>query len=213
VDPNTYGSCAYIPFNMTGPYRFAVPTCQTVGMVIQGRGATPHPIHMHVHPFQVISSTSNSYSTVWGNVGDYRDVMPGLAGTNTLRFASISWQGPIMIHCHFLLHEDMGMMDRWWSGTTSSTACVATSVSKMCDSVVPTSAFGTTFAAAPTTCGSSTSSTTTTPTTTTAGTTPTTPAPVGLAATTTTTPRQSNARLACFVMTIFAPIAVLLAAV
>jgi hypothetical protein len=91
--------------------------------VIQGRGATGHPIHIHVNHFQVVAApdgkkcdeTSKAYS-VWGEVGDWRDTIPALSGTTQVRYVLDRYGGSIMLHCHFLYHEDMGMMDRIWAG-------------------------------------------------------------------------------------------------
>lgn len=105
--------------------------CDVEDMVIQGRGATGHPMHIHVNHFQVVAAsngenceeTSKAYS-VWGEIGDWRDTIPALSGTTQVRYVLDRYGGSIMLHCHFLYHEDMGMMDRIWAGpdTASCTA-------------------------------------------------------------------------------------------
>ena len=55
VDPNTYGQCPYFAFGGEGmSYRHVGGVCSVQETIIQGRGATPHPIHIHVNHFQVL---------------------------------------------------------------------------------------------------------------------------------------------------------------
>ncbi len=64
MDPNTYGSSPYVafgyPMSMTSgrdmelyPYRHVARGCDVEDVVIQGRGKTPHPIHIHRHMIHV----------------------------------------------------------------------------------------------------------------------------------------------------------------
>ena len=148
-DLNTYGRCAYMPFNATGIYRFAAPVCSTVEWTIHGRGATAHPLHLHAHHFQVISfPASGTQATPWGQAGDWRDTWPAISGRSVVRFRANAYTGALMIHCHYLMHEDLGMMDRIWIGDRTSRACTATSLAANCNSAVPLEAFGMEFAAA-----------------------------------------------------------------
>ena len=62
--------------------------------------------------------------SVWGEVGDWRDTIPALSGTTQVRYALDRYGGFIMLHCHFLYHEDHGMMDRIWTGPDTS-SCTA----------------------------------------------------------------------------------------
>lgn len=66
----------------------------------------PHPIHIHVNPFQVISSNG---------VADPRrpwlDTCPvPAAGTMVMRTRFTDFVGRYVMHCHILPHEDTGMM-------------------------------------------------------------------------------------------------------
>jgi hypothetical protein len=138
ADPNSYGSCPYVAFatpeaahprSMASfPYRHVAKACDVEDLVIQGRGATPHPIHIHVNHFQVIESTSKEYSA-WGEIGDWRDTIGATAGTTRVRYVLDKYGGNIMMHCHFLMHEDVGMMDRIWvepSTSADALRCTAT---------------------------------------------------------------------------------------
>ena len=76
VDPNTYGSCPYIafgyPMSMTSgremelyPYRHVARGCDGEDVVIQGRGRTPHPIHIHVNHGQVGNLNARAPTMAW----------------------------------------------------------------------------------------------------------------------------------------------------
>ena len=129
------------------PYRHVGKACDVEDLVIQGRGATPHPIHIHVNHFQVIESTANSNDfRYWGEAGDWRDTMPALSGATRVRYVLDKYGGNIMMHCHFLMHEDVGMMDRIWvepSDASDSLRCTATSqgsvVGSLSSSLLPPS--------------------------------------------------------------------------
>jgi FtsP/CotA-like multicopper oxidase with cupredoxin domain len=107
--------------------------------VIMNTSPTPHPFHIHVNPFQVLSIETPtvdttgvaSYQTI-APASDYiwRDVIsipaaaivndpPGstgkatqrtLPGRVTIRQRFVDFTGTFMLHCHILAHEDRGMM-------------------------------------------------------------------------------------------------------
>ena len=109
-------------------YRHVGKVCDVEDLVIQGRGMTPHPIHIHVNHFQVIELDERQ--KYWGQVGDWRDTIGAFAGTTRVRYVLDKYGGNIMVHCHFLMHEDVGMMDRIWvepSTSDDSLRCTATS--------------------------------------------------------------------------------------
>eukprot|EP01052_Picozoa_sp_SAG31_P004361 SAG31_NODE_180_length_21118_cov_62.152671_2_plen_626_part_00 len=133
VDPNTYGSCPYVAFGYPESetsgrsmenyvYRHVGKVCDVEDLVLQGRGATPHPMHIHVNHFQVVeyldcdgndAANGRTYP-YWGEIGDWRDTMGALTGSLRVRYVLDKYGGNIMMHCHFLMHEDVGMMDRIW---------------------------------------------------------------------------------------------------
>jgi len=132
-DPNAFGECKYEPFGGTSlAYRHTGVVCGVVDLVINGRGRTAHPIHIHVNHFQLISvydSSGKDHPDLkdggWGAVGDWRDTIPAWAGRTTVRYALDHYGGAVMVHCHFLTHEDMGMMARFWvNNSESASACV-----------------------------------------------------------------------------------------
>ena len=73
-------------------------------------------MHIHVNHFQVIAFNSDGSSESEGTenfyqVGQWRDTIPGFQGQLVVRFRPEDYTGEIVMHCHFLRHEDLGMMD------------------------------------------------------------------------------------------------------
>jgi len=71
-----------------------------------------HPWHMHNTHFQ-LQEISYNPNNILGYVGDWRDTVPLYLAVNyTIRFVA-PFQNRIMVHCHILKHEDLGMMTLW----------------------------------------------------------------------------------------------------
>ena len=49
----------------------------------------------------------NQLATGYNAVGDWHDT---LKGTGSVRFRPTEFTGKVMLHCHRLIHEDLGMM-------------------------------------------------------------------------------------------------------
>eukprot|EP01083_Nonionella_stella_P137747 419133_1 len=67
-----------------------------------------HKIHIHVNHFQimdgsVLSGTDPNFTLI----GDWLD---SIGFGTRIRFWSDTFGGKIMLHCHILAHEDLGMM-------------------------------------------------------------------------------------------------------
>jgi FtsP/CotA-like multicopper oxidase with cupredoxin domain len=68
-----------------------------------------HTYHQHMTHFQIISTSVDTNGLVVA-AGDYRDTVPLYRDLNlTIRFVP-PFTGRMMIHCHMLRHEDLGMM-------------------------------------------------------------------------------------------------------
>ena len=77
---------------------------------------SPHPIHIHVNPFQVVEffdpgkmaqpMTFTPEEAIW------RDtiVVPPNNGHVKIRHRFLTYFGSYVMHCHILIHEDVGMM-------------------------------------------------------------------------------------------------------
>ncbi len=140
-DPRTNTNCQYLTFpgqiGTTGRYRHTGQVNTVEQLNIWGRGASPHSIHIHVNHFQFIKHVSDNgndvYSMFWGQVGDWRDTIPALPGKISVRYTLAQYTGEVVMHCHFLMHEDMGMMASFYSGSTYCNypdTCLANSMTK-----------------------------------------------------------------------------------
>ena len=83
--------------------------------------ANTHPYHQHVYPFQLVGST---LETGYNMVGDWHDTVKG---TGEIRFRPTEFTGKLMLHCHRLVHEDLGMMAMEYVGTAALGECSCTS--------------------------------------------------------------------------------------
>lgn len=97
--------------------------------IIENPGPVAHPFHIHVNPFFVVGledlKTGKNYLTVpyWA------DIVHVPAGTRARLYMKINeFTGDLVAHCHFLSHEDMGLMInvRFAAPTDLTTATVKT---------------------------------------------------------------------------------------
>jgi len=93
-----------------------------VGEVIEREltGVNEHPYHHHVYPFQLTKgfdkkewedpSDDASEGGYFKN-GDWHDVIVSMKQSNvTIKYRPINILGKMMVHCHILAHEDLGMI-------------------------------------------------------------------------------------------------------
>lgn len=67
----------------------------------------PHSFHIHVNPFQVVKSPRQPVV----EVGQWLDTLELPAnGSITFRTRFVDFDGTFVLHCHFLPHEDAGLM-------------------------------------------------------------------------------------------------------
>jgi FtsP/CotA-like multicopper oxidase with cupredoxin domain len=68
----------------------------------------PHPLHIHVNPFQVVAIDGDRSRAE----NHYRDtaLIPPF-GSLTIRHRFLDYTGVFVMHCHILFHEDHGMME------------------------------------------------------------------------------------------------------
>eukprot|EP00931_Biecheleriopsis_adriatica_P050185 TRINITY_DN29043_c0_g2_i1.p1 TRINITY_DN29043_c0_g2~~TRINITY_DN29043_c0_g2_i1.p1 ORF type:complete len:620 (+),score=102.05 TRINITY_DN29043_c0_g2_i1:59-1861(+) len=73
-----------------------------------------HPFHQHNTHFQIMAvSFATTPPDVLVKVGDWRDTVPLYKPVNyTVRFVA-PFTNLVMVHCHILKHEDLGMMTLW----------------------------------------------------------------------------------------------------
>jgi FtsP/CotA-like multicopper oxidase with cupredoxin domain len=67
--------------------------------------AANHPIHIHVNPIQVIRDDDD-----WNQPGDWMDVV---MSNGVYRQHLADHTGVVIVHCHWLSHEDLGCMSQF----------------------------------------------------------------------------------------------------
>lgn len=85
-----------VPLNATEEWEFVNLTYE------------PHPLHIHVNPFQVVAINGDRRRAE----SHYRDsaLVPPF-GSLTIRHRFLDFTGMFVMHCHILFHEDHGMME------------------------------------------------------------------------------------------------------
>ncbi|MEM7587345.1 MAG: multicopper oxidase domain-containing protein [Acidobacteriota bacterium] len=96
-------------------------------------GGGAHPFHIHVNPFQVVeifdpvtgeTQVFDPDEALWQDVVAIPPANPasggGTPGYVKIRQRYLTFPGDFVIHCHFLNHEDLGMMKRVRIEPTSS---------------------------------------------------------------------------------------------
>jgi len=84
-----------------------IPLNATEEWVIRNLTYEPHPLHIHVNPFQVVAVNGDRRR----GEDHYRDsaLVPPY-GSLTIRHRFLDFTGVFVMHCHILFHEDHGMM-------------------------------------------------------------------------------------------------------
>jgi len=72
-----------------------------------GVGSPFHVFHIHTNPFQVVSNAGKTYDPpIWMD----SITLPDVGGSVVMRTKYTDYTGQYVLHCHFLGHEDRGMM-------------------------------------------------------------------------------------------------------
>jgi FtsP/CotA-like multicopper oxidase with cupredoxin domain len=66
-----------------------------------------HPLHFHIHHFQIISEIESEEVEGWTNPGDWIDTLAN-SQVVTIRFRPLDFVGYMLIHCHIPSHADQG---------------------------------------------------------------------------------------------------------
>lgn len=79
---------------------------------VQNTSALAHPFHIHTNPFQLIQNGSTTYQPpyVWQDTIALPVGKPQQPQSVVLRHRYTEFTGEYVLHCHFLGHEDRGMM-------------------------------------------------------------------------------------------------------
>jgi FtsP/CotA-like multicopper oxidase with cupredoxin domain len=76
-----------------------------------GMMQVPHSFHVHDVQFSVLSSNGQKPNPLYSGPKDTILLMPGDKVVIAMRFED--YTGIYMYHCHFLEHEDAGMMGQF----------------------------------------------------------------------------------------------------
>ena len=115
-------------------HAFTVP----VGGVVEYTygGAEYHSAHIHINPVQLVTATTDAGESLlktheenpfagFSLEGDWFDTL--ILGTPVLRTRQLvdRFTGPMVVHCHILIHEDYGMMSTIEVTGEEGTRCLA----------------------------------------------------------------------------------------
>lgn len=92
--------------------------------VIQRRlfGVDAHPYHQHTYPFQLMATPAGN--NAYFKAGDWHDTYLNVNdGAMTMRFHTVDFAGPQVVHCHNLAHSDGGMIAVEWVGGSGRAEC------------------------------------------------------------------------------------------
>jgi FtsP/CotA-like multicopper oxidase with cupredoxin domain len=80
--------------------------------VVTNDSSPQHPFHIHINPFQVVRDDTREFTApfIWQDTISLPAGAPGAAKSVELRQRFEDYTGGYVIHCHFLGHEDRGMM-------------------------------------------------------------------------------------------------------
>jgi hypothetical protein len=83
-----------------------IPLGSTEEWTLRNLTYEPHPLHIHVNPFQVVEINGRPSGEEF-----FRDtaLVPPF-GSITIRHRFLDYTGIFPMHCHILFHEDHGMM-------------------------------------------------------------------------------------------------------
>ena len=112
--PVTSGQCTYNSYpgelgTSSIKHRFNATIGKVYDLELWGRGVSTHPMHIHVSHFQIAEYQSKT-APYYGAIGEWRDTWPATEGRSTLRMKFEDYEGEYITHCHYLKHEDLGMM-------------------------------------------------------------------------------------------------------
>ena len=101
----------FIPYQSSRALKQIVALGSVEEWTIFNMNNVRHPFHIHINPFQVIKINGQPVEPFWA---DTIALPPGGTPTEptsvTFRTRFRDFKGAYVMHCHMLVHEDMGMM-------------------------------------------------------------------------------------------------------
>ncbi len=101
----------YIPFQSSRALKQTVALGSVEEWTIYNMNNIRHPFHIHVNPFQVVRINGETVEPFWADTIALPPGGTAEAPTSvTFRTRFRDFTGAFVMHCHMLVHEDMGMM-------------------------------------------------------------------------------------------------------
>jgi FtsP/CotA-like multicopper oxidase with cupredoxin domain len=101
----------YIPYQSSRAMKQTVALSSVEEWTIFNMNNVRHPFHIHVNPFQVVRVNGQPVEPFWADTIALPPGGTAEAPTSvTFRTRFRDFAGSFVMHCHMLVHEDMGMM-------------------------------------------------------------------------------------------------------
>jgi FtsP/CotA-like multicopper oxidase with cupredoxin domain len=101
----------YIPYQSSRAPKQTVALDSVEEWTVFNMNNVRHPFHIHVNPFQVIKINGEPVEPYWADTIALPPGGTAAAPTSvTFRTRFTHFTGSFVMHCHMLVHEDMGMM-------------------------------------------------------------------------------------------------------
>lgn len=101
----------YYPFQSSRAIKQTIALDSVEEWTIYNMSGVQHPLHIHINPFMVIKINGEPVEPFWADtVALPRGGTPDRPTSVTFRTRFLDYTGPYVMHCHLLIHEDLGMM-------------------------------------------------------------------------------------------------------
>jgi FtsP/CotA-like multicopper oxidase with cupredoxin domain len=101
----------YIPYQSSRALKQTVALGSVEEWTIFNMNNVRHPFHIHVNPFEVVRINGQPVERYWADTIALPPGGTAAAPTSvTIRTRFRDFSGAFVMHCHMLVHEDMGMM-------------------------------------------------------------------------------------------------------
>ncbi|MGE4335705.1 MAG: multicopper oxidase family protein [Pigmentiphaga sp.] len=101
------------------PYQSSRAIKQTIALdsveewTVYNMDGVQHPLHIHINPIWIIKINGEPVEPFWADTIPLpRGGTPDVPTSVTFRTRFLDYPGPFVMHCHLLIHEDLGMMQR-----------------------------------------------------------------------------------------------------
>lgn len=101
----------YYPFQSSRAIKQTIALDSVEEWTVYNMSGVQHPLHIHINPFMVIKINGEPVEPFWADtIALPRGGTPERPTSVTFRTRFLDYTGPYVMHCHLLIHEDLGMM-------------------------------------------------------------------------------------------------------